>query len=1117
MNKQACPPKQTLIDFLLGKLEPVLVADCEKHLNDCQPCGDTIRSLDCSDTFVNLATEAPLSADGDGSDSEQVVVKMLIDKLEGIGPTRSAETHFRPSTSFRSDDVVSQLKPGTSEDSIGRVAHYEIHGILGHGATSVVFLARDEQLQRDVALKVLRPSLGDEARARFLAEARAAAALNHEHTTTIYEVGNEDHLAYMAQQWLPGETLESRLNQKPELRVDEIKTIATQVAEGLAAAHAKNLIHRDIKPANIWIESERNRAIILDFGLVRVADDTPQMTETGMIAGTPDFMSPEQARGQEVGARSDLFSLGCVMYRLLSGRLPFQASNTLATLQSILNDEPAPVSHLNANVPAELSRLTMMLLSKDASLRPGTANQVATAFKNPTVMRELLDTHTQFSKRLPSKASTLRPWRLGAIAAFVAIAAMIVGGPQIVRVMTNQGVLEIESDDPNIEIEVLKGGKVTHVIDRATGQRLVIDAGNYEIKPRSGASFELSHQNVLMKRGGRVVVTVTKPSGNVGSVAKTSTGNATSAVSDDFAVDQQFQLLNELAEQLQGFDPLDNVEAAKLQFANMRQLIQSHIGKLELRREKLKRIYSRQHPQVLLAENELLKWKDALTTTFPEENRVVETTSDPSELSNVAKFEGKSLDYWLSILSSERSAARIQTAFDALKSLAKEGDSERILDVVFQASRQFESGWSYSVNSAHEVIKQQPPQAIIAAILKELKAKNANSINFIAGINLVQIDFQNQLNEKFDAFQSEIAGIIDKTLVGPVVYQDFEMAVLVYLEWLGLIEEKVDGRANDAAQILQNVVSNLTDPYVAFEAAKFLVENSSEGFTPKIDKLFNRVMNESIEGTPPLGGGGMASHTMPTYVSGVLEILHSVPKEEISQETVDTIIALVERESYWPTIRGVNGETVIPRADAIELLGLFGKRAKGALPTIKKLASQYYIQRYSQIGLGGLDSSAKPNVTPAKAAQAVVRISSPKQIADDLWKMQGKWILASMKSGVKDLLIDEHELNRLLIEGTKVISYRQNRISDGGGPGSDRGALGGAGGAAAESESIVAEIEFTDKPNEFKLKDTIRNKTIFVSFQLGNDQLTLFLSNTAVASEMRERDESVTQKVYKRN
>ena len=164
----------------------------------------------------------------------------------------------------------------------------------------MVFHAIDETLNRNVALKVLRPSLGSVARDRFMAEARVAASIEHKNVVTIYQVGQIDRLAFIAMQWLPGKTLESIVashSQEPQIEETETKRIVSQVAAGLAAAHQKQMVHRDIKPANIWICDDSDDVKILDFGLARIADDDPGLTATGMLAGTPNFMSPEQARG----------------------------------------------------------------------------------------------------------------------------------------------------------------------------------------------------------------------------------------------------------------------------------------------------------------------------------------------------------------------------------------------------------------------------------------------------------------------------------------------------------------------------------------------------------------------------------------------------------------------------------------------------------------------------------------------------------------------------------------------------------------------------------------------------------------------------------------------------
>ena len=179
-----------------------------------------------------------------------------------------------------------------------------------------------------------------------------------------------------------GQTLEGRLNDVAFIPEDDVRSMAMQIAQGLAAAHRNGLIHRDIKPANVWLKSENDDAVILDFGLARIADDDPQMTATGMLAGTPNFMSPEQTRGLELDGRSDLFSLGCLMYRASTGKLPFGSTGILATLQAIQHDEPRAPKLLNPHVTDDFSDLVMSLLEKQPASRPENADQLVEALQS---------------------------------------------------------------------------------------------------------------------------------------------------------------------------------------------------------------------------------------------------------------------------------------------------------------------------------------------------------------------------------------------------------------------------------------------------------------------------------------------------------------------------------------------------------------------------------------------------------------------------------------------------------------------------------------------------------------------------------------------------------------
>ena len=270
-------------------------------------------------------------------------------------------------------------------DEIGRLGHYRILRQLGAGGMAYVFEAQDCHLERRVALKVMKPDLAadEDFRQRFLREARAAAALDHDHIITIYQVGEDRGTPYFAMQLLLGESLEDRLRRDGKLAVGEVLRIARQITDGLAAAHEIQLIHRDIKPDNIWLErrapaSAPPRVKLLDFGLVRPTGGDG-LTKTGLVMGTPSYMSPEQARGLILDVRADVFSLGSVMYRMCTGLLPFGEGDTMAILTRLAIDDPAPLRQLCPDLPAALPELITRMLAKRREDRPASAGEVLTA------------------------------------------------------------------------------------------------------------------------------------------------------------------------------------------------------------------------------------------------------------------------------------------------------------------------------------------------------------------------------------------------------------------------------------------------------------------------------------------------------------------------------------------------------------------------------------------------------------------------------------------------------------------------------------------------------------------------------------------------------------------
>jgi hypothetical protein len=270
------------------------------------------------------------------------------------------------------------LEPSARPGALGRLGHYEVLEVVGQGGMGIVFRAFDEKLHRVVAIKALLPALAGNgaARQRFVREAQAAAAVSHDHVVSIHAVEDAGPVPYIVMQFVAGCTLQEKLDRTGPLPIKEVLRIGRQVADGLAAAHRQGLIHRDIKPANILLENGIERVKITDFGLARTADDA-SLTQSGYIAGTPAFMSPEQADGQRIDQRTDLFSFGSVLYTACAGRPPFRAETTLAILRRVCDDTPRPLREINADVPEWLEALIGRLHAKDPADRFAEASQVA--------------------------------------------------------------------------------------------------------------------------------------------------------------------------------------------------------------------------------------------------------------------------------------------------------------------------------------------------------------------------------------------------------------------------------------------------------------------------------------------------------------------------------------------------------------------------------------------------------------------------------------------------------------------------------------------------------------------------------------------------------------------
>lgn len=362
MNTASCPSLERLLALLNGTHED---SELQQHIDSCEACQKTLEGLVAGkESWDGIARQL--------GDQTPVTPALQDVMAEAIGATASDTTAHSVKL------PPGLLQPAQQADSIGRLAHYEVLQEVGSGGMGIVLKAFDTSLRRVVAIKLMAPHLAANAaaRRRFVREAQAAAAVAHEHVVAIHSVADQHEPPYLAMQFIEGKTLQERLDKSGPLSVREVLRIGMQTAAGLAAAHAQGLVHRDIKPANILLENGVERVKLTDFGLARAVDDA-SVTQSGVIAGTPLFMSPEQARGESIDHRSDLFSLGSVLYAMCVGHAPFRASTTMGVLKRVCDESPRPIREVNPDIPDWLANIIAKLLAKKPSDRFQSAKEVA--------------------------------------------------------------------------------------------------------------------------------------------------------------------------------------------------------------------------------------------------------------------------------------------------------------------------------------------------------------------------------------------------------------------------------------------------------------------------------------------------------------------------------------------------------------------------------------------------------------------------------------------------------------------------------------------------------------------------------------------------------------------
>ena len=483
MNQQTCN-RAWLDAFLNNNLNESEEHWLTSHLDECSDCREELESR-AAEQSVWL-------------EASNLLGGSKLHSTAAIGDHRSAV--HSPQIAL----VLQQLAPTDDPDSLGRIGGYEVTGVVGAGGMGVVLKAHDRSLERIVAVKVMSPHLASSgsARKRFAREAKAAAAVLHPNVIAIHSVASEDANPYLVMPFVRGASLQKRIDSQGPLPLKDTLRIGAQIAAGLAAAHEQGLVHRDIKPANILLEEGVERVTITDFGLARAVDDA-SMTCSGVIAGTPQYMSPEQARGEPIDARSDLFSLGGVLFAMCTGRSPFRAETTYGVLHRIANDKPTSVCEINTDVPVWLGQVIERLMAKRPDDRFESAAHVA----------ELLEgclAHVQQPAAipLPDAVTALAPKKtrrppIGKFIAAAAFAFAIIFAGVLIMLELDKGTLTIESEMQNVPIRIMQGDTI---VERLTvsqsGKAVRVAAGTYVVELETKLDgIIVENDRVSLKRG----------------------------------------------------------------------------------------------------------------------------------------------------------------------------------------------------------------------------------------------------------------------------------------------------------------------------------------------------------------------------------------------------------------------------------------------------------------------------------------------------------------------------------------------------------------------------------------------------------------------------------------
>jgi len=375
-----CPNEAVLRGLLDSSLPEPVQGEVVSHLDACPSCQGRLEKFASGGSSVlQAARESIAETAPERASAYWPALQQVENEIELTGQGLAVTKAFSRKAN-KVDFELRFLDESENPAHLGRLDRFEIIELIGRGGMGMVFRAIDGCLQREVAIKILEPNFAKDtlARERFLREARAAARVSHENVITIHHVEclEDRDVSFMVMQFVRGKSLQERLDEGGPLAIREAVRIAASTAAGLAFAHATNLIHRDIKPGNILIEQGSGRVLITDFGLARITEDV-RITQTGFVAGTPLYMSPEQARGEVVDLRSDLFSLGGVLYTMLTGVPPFPGSSPFGVLKQVTDKAHRPIQIVNPAISSSLAEVVDRLLEKNPRHRYSNATEVA--------------------------------------------------------------------------------------------------------------------------------------------------------------------------------------------------------------------------------------------------------------------------------------------------------------------------------------------------------------------------------------------------------------------------------------------------------------------------------------------------------------------------------------------------------------------------------------------------------------------------------------------------------------------------------------------------------------------------------------------------------------------